>query len=66
MAKQYKTRVVSVSLPNELDDYLNLILDNLSKEGHKITKSKFITTILYSFVSSTIKEAEENKIDSKA
>lgn len=65
MAKQYKTRVISVSLPNELDDYLNLILDNLSKEGNKITKSKFITTILYSFVSSTIEEAQKNE-DSKA
>lgn len=54
------TRVVSLSLPNELDDYINLILNSLKKADNKITKSKFITTILYNFITATIEEEKEN------
>ena len=64
MSKEYNTRVVSISLPKDLDNYLNMILENLNKEGQKVTKSKFVTTILYSFLSSTIEEAKDT--DSKA
>ena len=58
MAKEYKTRVVSVSLPNDLDDYLNMIVEKLKNDGVKITKSKFITRVLIGFCS-TIGEDED-------
>ena len=57
MAKEYKYRVVSITLPKELDDFLNEIVDNLKKDGVKITKSKFITRVLIGFCS-TIDEDE--------
>lgn len=64
MTKEYNNRVISISLPKDLDNYLNLIIENLKKNGTKVNKSKFITTILYDFLSSTIEEAKDN--DSKA
>ena len=56
MAKR-NTRVVSVSLPKELDDYINLIVSDLRKDGVKTDKSKFISRVLTLFCS-TIDEDE--------
>ena len=59
MAKQYNTRVVSVSLPNDIDDLLNKLVKDIRAKGDKITKSGIIAMVLYGFFATTIKEGIE-------
>ena len=63
-----KTRAVCVTLPIELDDFLNKAIQSAKDKGQEITKSYLITQVLTLSIMDSKAWSDEQKehLDSKA
>lgn len=63
-----KTRAVSITLPIELDDFLNKAVQATRVKGQPITKSYLITQVLTLSImeNKALSEEQKEHIDSKA
>lgn len=56
-----KTKIISLSIPNELDNDLEKIIDEARQKGYRITKSSLINTAIINFLGTCAYEVDNIK-----
>ena len=60
-----KTRTISITLPIELDDWINKVIESTNKAGGKLTKSALISQVLELSIIEARMAYEESKDKTK-